>query len=106
MSIRINKVYNRFDSARDHVMTAEAFEKYKRLALQWKEVTTGLSAEEMVSFDCLHVFFNDFLNTCCKDHFTKGFELGVDATCNITDRYIEPLYQSIKEDEEEEMGIL
>ncbi len=90
MGIHIDKLYNEFDTAKEHILTKEATKKYEELSSQWKMLTKGLTNEEKVAYICLRVLFIDFLNTCCKDHFSKGFESGINVTYKLTNRFLTP----------------
>lgn len=100
MGLHIDRLYNEFVSAKEHILTEEAFKSYKVLSMQWKVLTKDLSAEEKVGFLCLRSHFEDFLNICCKDHFTKGFESGINVAYELTDKYLGPIYDALDDEED------
>ncbi|MBQ7116987.1 MAG: hypothetical protein IJN88_02110 [Clostridia bacterium] len=91
MKHHIDKLYNNFDNAKEHILTPEAFEKYDKLSKLWIKLTIDLPVEEKTGYICLRVFFEDFLNTCCKDHFSKGFESGLNVAYKLRDKILTPL---------------
>ena len=102
MGLRIDNLYKEFKAGKDHILTEEAAKKYEELAREWRRRTKDLTPEEKTDYIYLHVLCEEFLNICCKDHFTKGFETGVDVAYKLTDRYISPLYNTADEQDESE----
>ncbi len=100
MGEHIDKLYSGLKTSKDHILTEEAAKKHEELSRQWKELTKELTDEEKTDYIYLRVLFEEFLNTCCKDHFSKGFESGVDVTFKLTDRYFSPLYNAVDDEDE------
>ncbi len=91
MGLHIDKLYSKFDNAKEHILTPEAFKKYDELSKLWIRLTIDLPVEEKAGYICLRASFDDFLNTCCKDHFSKGFESGVNVAYKLRDKTLAPL---------------
>ncbi len=91
MGLHIDKLYSHFDNAKELILAAEAFKKYDELSKMWIRLTIDLPVEEKAGYICLRALSEDFLNTCCKDHFSKGFESGVNVDYKLKDKILAPL---------------
>ena len=99
MGLHIDNLYSEFDTTKDLIFSEEAYEKYAEFSKQWLRLTMDLPVEEKMRYIYLRASLDNFMNICCKDHFTKGFETGVNVAYKLTDKYIGPLYDSLEEDE-------
>ncbi len=100
MGLYINKLYSEFDTAKDLIFTNEAYEKYSQFSKQWLKLTADLPIEEKMFYIYLRAALDDFLISCCKDHFSKGFESGLNVAFKITDKYINPLCNVLDDNED------
>ncbi len=91
MGLIIENHYGGLKTEKDHIFTEKAEKKYEELAKQWKLLTKNLTDEERADYNYLHFLFEEFLNICCKDHFTRGFKAGSDVTFKLTDKLLPSL---------------
>lgn len=101
MDEQIEKLYSGFITEKDHILTKEAAEKYKELSEQWHKLIKDIPDEEKADYIVFRYLARDFLNLCCKSHFSKGFESGVNVALKLTDKFISTLYD---EDDEQDIN--
>ncbi len=99
MNEQIDKLYSEFITEKNHILTKEAAEKYKEFSKEWYGIIKDLPNEEKIKYIFLRRAYCDFLNTCCKDHFKKGFESGVNVSLKLTDKFLTPLYDALDDEE-------
>ncbi|MBQ7117755.1 MAG: hypothetical protein IJN88_06050 [Clostridia bacterium] len=102
MDEQIDKLYSEFVTEKNHILTKEAEEKYKEFSKELYGIIKDLPVEEKVKYIFLRRAYCDFLNTCCKDHFKKGFESGINVALKLTDRFLAPLYDASDSEEYDE----